>query len=83
MPLGASPASSVMIGIVLVGFAASCAFAAESWHVAANCFEHRIGIGRCTYMRRYRDAELVVINRFAGKWGMTLIAPPGIEPGLS
>src|SRR5262249_17644048 len=63
LPLGASPSATMAIGVVLIGLALWCAFAIESWHVAANSLEHRVGIGRWSHVRRYRSAVLEIVER--------------------
>lgn len=59
-PLGTSGPVAAGIGLVLSGFALWCAFGTESWHVAPNRLEHRVGIGRWGRVRRYHDAALEI-----------------------
>ena len=61
LPLGTTPPVTVAIGVLLSGLALWCAFGTESWHVATNSLEHRIGIGRWRHARGYRDAVLEII----------------------
>lgn len=63
LPLGASPPVTLGISLVLTGLALWCAFGTEGWHVARNCLEHQVGIGRWRHVRRYRDAALEIIGR--------------------
>jgi hypothetical protein len=43
------------------------AFGNEVWHLEQNCLEHRIGVGRWHYSRRYQDADLKITLR-VNKW---------------
>ncbi len=59
-PLGTSPLVASAIGLLLIAAALWCALGSESWHVAPNRLEHRVGIGRWGRVRRYRDAALEI-----------------------
>jgi hypothetical protein len=59
-PLGTSPLVAAGIALLLSGFAVWCAYGTESWHVAPNRLEHRVGIGRWGRVRRYHDATLEI-----------------------
>ena len=68
LPLGASLPMAAGIGLLLSAAAFWCAFATEDWRVAPNCLEHRLGIGRWSHVRRYRDADLEIVGH-QDKWG--------------
>ena len=63
LPLGASPSVTIGIALLLSGLALWCAFGTESWYVAPDCLEHRVGIGRWRHVSRYRDAALEIVSR--------------------
>jgi hypothetical protein len=67
LPLHATPAMAIGIGLLLTAVALWCAFGKEGWYVASNCLEHRVGIGSWRHVRRYRDATLEIVacyNRY-------------------
>jgi len=61
-PLGISTGASLGISVLLILMALWCALGAETWHLAANSLEHRIGIGHWRFVRGYRDAELAIVR---------------------
>jgi hypothetical protein len=63
LPLQATLPMAVGIGLLLTAFALWCALGREGWHVAANCLEHRVGIGGWEHVRRYSDATLQIVER--------------------
>jgi len=60
LPLGMAPALAWAFAAALVGFAAWCAFARESWHVDRDRLEHRVGLGAWSRTRVFAPGELVI-----------------------
>ena len=61
-PLGTSFPTAIGIGVVLGGFALWCALGSESWRVAPNCLEHRVGVAGWRHVRRFSDASLEIVG---------------------
>ena len=68
LPLGVSPTVAVVAGIAATFFAVWCARADEVWHLAPNCLEHRVGLGRLAKVRSFCDAEIGMLVYWS-RWG--------------
>src|SRR5215813_1232424 len=68
LPLGTSRGAAFAIGAFFALAALWIAFAGEVFHMSTNCLEHRIGIGAWQKVRRFNDAELLMVARW-NTWG--------------
>ena len=59
----------LVVAAILTAFALWCALGDEVWHLERNYLVHLIGIRRWRFSRRYRDANLEIVQRFGTKWG--------------
>jgi hypothetical protein len=60
----------LILALPLSAVALWCAVGDEVWHLERNCLEHRTGVRRWGFSRRYQNASLDIIQRFSTKWGI-------------
>jgi hypothetical protein len=61
-----SSAPGMVLAVLLLVGAIWCTWADETWHVATNRFEHRVGIGTWSRRQIFQDAQWQVVRRFTG-----------------
>ena len=66
----ASATPWLVVTAILTAFAIWCALGDEVWHLERNCLVHQTGIKGWRFSRRYKDANLEIVQRFSTKWGL-------------
>ena len=70
MPLDADPIVAGLLEALLLALALWCAFADQSWTLAPNLLESRVGFTRVARVRRFQDAQLRIVYRTSARWNV-------------
>lgn len=70
MPLDADPLIAGVLEVLLVALTVWCALADQSWTLAPDLLESRVGIGRTAHVRQFQHAQLRTVERTSRNWNV-------------